>query len=80
MDAFNVKQAQAVMRQEMDRLRTKDEMLETLRRLKQQVEMAIGLVESDRLHKDTAERLAPGTFRIGDFAVCDRTKINPIKL
>lgn len=75
MDAFNVKQVQAVMRQEIDRLRAKDEMLECLRRLKQQIEVAITCVEADQMKHDPRVHLAPGLFRIGDFAVCDRTKL-----
>jgi len=53
----------------------KTEWLETLKRLKRHTELAIELVESDRLRADHGQRFAPGTFRIGDFAIMDRTKL-----
>lgn len=47
-------------------------MLETLNRLKTQVESAIGIVESGRFyHLLLQQKQHPGSFTIGDFYVRD---------
>lgn len=51
-------------------------MLETLNRLKGQIEVAILCVEADQqMKEDPRIRLGPGVFRVGDFGIADRTKL-----
>jgi hypothetical protein len=50
---------------------TKTEPLETLKRLRQQVDNAIGCIELGQVREDPNSTARPFDFRLGDFGVVD---------